>query len=343
MRRASKDPGVLRRLPKVEVHVHLDGALRPSLALELARQQASPLAAKTEEEISRLVVVSKSKGSLKEVLDVFFILYPILKTPQAIERTAYELCRDAKANGILYFETRFAPLLLQTKRYSMEDMLEAAIGGLRLGSQDFGVGSGVIVTMLRDHSMRGNEAMCAAAIGFKDRGVVGLDLANHEAVSSLLDYADFYKEAKRQGLGTTAHVGEIYPSPDLAVALDLNIDRIGHGVFLPKYPDLLQEVAQRKIPIEISLTSNLRTAAVRSYREHPLAQFLEQGIPVVLNTDDPGVFGIDLTHEYEVAAKEVGLNFLELKRLAAGGIDALFLPEEKKKILRRRFEASLAA
>ncbi|MBI2071073.1 MAG: adenosine deaminase [Elusimicrobia bacterium] len=337
-----KNPDFFRTLPKVEAHSHLDGALRPELVLRLAKEQGHPLAEKSLEEIAKIVVVSSARDSLKEVLDAFFTIYPLLKVPAAMEEAAYEACRQANNDHALYFETRFAPSLMAGERFGMDEILDGALKGLARGRKDFGVSSGVIITMLRDHPLKENEAMFQLACRYKDKGVVGLDLANHESASSFDDYADFYREAKRQGLFTTVHAGEVYPSPDLPAVLRVGIDRIGHGVFLPKYPDLLQEVAWRKIPIEVNLTSNVRTAAVKSYQEHPLPKFLELGIPVILNTDDYGIFGIDLTHEYQAAAKELQLSPAELCRIARNGIDTLFCSDERKTECRRLFDQQSA-
>lgn len=324
----------LRKIPKVEVHLHLDGALSPALVRRLAERQSHPLAQKTDEEIAKTVVVSSQRNSLQEVLDVFFAIYPLLKSPDAIETVAYEQCRDAKANNVIYFETRFAPSLPTAPGFDIDGVLRATLKGLRRGGKDFGVKSGVIVTLLRDYPMQTNEAMFAAALRFKDKGIVALDLANNETTRSLKDFADFFKEAKRQGLGATIHAGEVYPSPDFPLILDLGIDRIGHGVFLTKYPDILAEVARRKIPVEINLTSNLITGAIARLKDHPLPRYLEMGIPVALSTDDPGVFGIDLTHEYALAQREFGLTVKELERLADQGVDTLFLQKKDKELLR---------
>ncbi len=314
--------------------MHLDGSVRPDLARRLASEQSHPMARKSREEIEKIAVVSSQKNSLQEVLDVFFTIYPLLKSSRAIELVAYEISREARFNSVLYFETRFAPSLLAAEGFGVDAVLRAALKGLARGRKDFGVQSGLIVTMLRDGPMKDNEAMLDAAIRFKDQGVVALDLANYETARGLADFADFFKEAKRQGLFTTIHAGEVYPSPDFPLILELGIDRIGHGVFLPKYPDILGEVARRKIPVEVNLTSNLRTSAIRRIQDHPLPKFLELGVPVALSTDDPGVFGIDLTHEYETAAREFGFSEPDLRRLALGGVEAVFLPKEQKQALR---------
>lgn len=256
----------------------------------------------------------------------------------ALETIAYEFCRQAKEQNIVYFETRFAPTLCIAKGLSAEKALQAAWRGLELGKKDFGVESRIIVCLLRDLPEKTNRLALDAALTLKGKGVVGLDMANDELAVPLARYAGYFKEAQKAGLFTTVHCGEVYPSPDFQTLLDLNIHRIGHGTHLIRYPDLMKEVARRKIPIEINLTSNLFTGAVHSIKEHPAKKYMEAGIPLLLSTDDPGVFGIDLNHEYQIALKEAGFNLEELRALSRGSWRHAFLSEPEKTALKQKLE-----
>lgn len=324
-------------LPKVETHLHLDGSLTPELIQELALDQNyQPFIGKTLKEISQITVVSRPWPSLAAVLSAFDHVLPLLQTAAALEKTAYALCRRAKQQNMIYMEVRFAPILNVKKNLSQDEVIRAVLNGLKRGNKDFGVESGLIITMLRNMSVKDNESMFETALKFLGKGVVGIDLANDESGRGLADFAHLYQEAKRAGLFTTVHAGEVYPSPDLKLAFDLGVDRVGHGLFLCHYHDLLQEFAGRKIPIEVNLTSNLRTGAIHDYKDHPILKFLESGIPVALSTDDPGLFGIDLNHEYEVLASVLGFAPRQLLELSLQSADCLFLPPQQKEAIKNK-------
>lgn len=326
--------GFIRNLPKAELHLHLDGTLTPKLALELAREQNHPLAKKSLEEIKKIITIPHPMTSLKEVLAAFKTICSLLKHPRALERVIEEIFERAHRDNIRYFEVRYAPLLSTTPEFSIGEVMATILNALKKGEKAFGIKSGFILSLLRNLSRQSNEIMFEEFLKFTEKNsvpnVVGVDLANDEADRSLGEFADFFKEATRHGLKTTVHAGEVFPSPDLGTALDLGVDRLGHAVFLTKYPDLLEEVARKKLPIEVNLTSNVRTNAVKNYKEHPLATFLEKGIPIAISTDDPGLFGIDLTHEYKALAQDLGLSQAEIRRIANQSFECAFLKEDVK-------------
>jgi len=338
---------LIEGLPKVETHLHLDGSLSPSAIKALAkRQRYAPLAGKSVAEIAALTVVDKPKDSLAEVLKAFETVYPLLHTPNAVETMAYEAVAAAARDRALYVEVRFAPALQAAPGFTSEQALKAALKGLKRAEKDFGVRSGVIVCLIRPFgfvSRDKNAAMTALAIKYKDRGVVGLDLAGNEAAQPLADYREFFARAKAAGLRLTAHAGEVPGSRDLETALELGVDRLGHATLLAEKPELLKQVVARRLPIEVNLTSNLRTSAVADLARHPAKDWYAAGVPIALSTDDPGVFGIDLDHEYRLLARDLGFAPVDVIAVAAQGIDALFLPEASKRELRARFDADVRA
>ena len=314
----------IQGLPKAEVHLHLDGTLTPALFMELAKESNHPLSKRSLSEIEKLIVVSKPMRSLKEVLGVFDLIAPMLRRPRAVEKVVYELCGKAKEQNVTYVEVRYAPILSVTADFSLDEVIEVILRSLKKGEEDFGVKSGFIVTLLRNAPRKDNEAMLEAAKKFFGRGVVAIDLANDEAGYPLELFKDMFEEAKRCGIPFTIHAGEVYPTKDFGLALDLGVRRIGHGTSLVRYPDLMQEVARRKIAIEVNLTSNIRTNAVSSYKAHPVMKFLEAGIPVAIGTDDPGLFGIDLNHEYSVLLKELDFSQSDVASIAKQSFDCVF-------------------
>ncbi len=336
----------LRRLPKTDLHCHLDGSVRPATALALARELGIKLPADNAADLKRFVTVAPTCRSLKEFLDVFDLLYPLLRSPGAVERIAYELVSDCAAENIRHVEVRFAPSLQEAPGFDTDAVVEAALKGLARGRRDFGTTSAVIVCLFRSHGPAQNRRSFETLKKFfhPDPGetpaVVGLDLAGDEARFPTLDYADFYEEARTLGIYTTCHAGETTGTKNLEAALQLGVMRIGHGIRLLESPALLQEAIRRRVPVEIGLTSNIMTKTVSDLGSHPALSFHRAGLPVTLNTDDRGIIGIDLTHEYEQALT-LGFTLQELTALAAASVDHLFMPEPRRTALKRRFTAEI--
>ncbi len=338
----------LRRLPKVDLHCHLDGSLRPQTVLELAKEQGAKLPAADAESLRAFVQVSPQCRSLREFLDVFDLLYPLLRRAGAVERVAYELIEDCAAENIRHVEVRFAPILQETKGFSADAVIEAALKGLRRGRRDFGTTSSVIVCLFRSHGPQENRRAFSALKRFfkadaspQDPAVVGLDLAGDEARFPTREYADFYGEARRLGIWTTCHAGETAGTENLSAALDMRVHRIGHGIHLMEDARLLSEVVRRRVPLEIGISSNVRTQSVPSLQKHPALDFHRAGVPITLNTDDRGIIGIDLTHEYASALK-IGFSLDALCRIAVDSIDHLFLPPRHRRRFKTEFSGEIA-
>ena len=336
---------LVREMPKVETHVHLDGALSPATILDLARQQRyAPLAELPLAEIRRRTVVDAPRESLAAVLAAFETFYPLLRSRGAMHRAAFELTAAAARDGTRHVEVRFAPALQAAPGFGQAAALEAVLDGLRAGRRRFGVESAVILCLIRPPSfvdLAANRETVELALARRGRGVVAIDLAGNEAAEPLATYAELFRSAKAGGLGTTVHAGEVAGSHDLETALELGVDRISHATVLAQRPELLAEIVRRGIPLEVNLTSNLRTGAVASFGEHPVRGWFRAGAKVALSTDDPGVFGIDLPGEYLRLWREVGFAPEELVAVALQGVDTLFLPAAERARLRGRIERDL--
>ncbi|MCM2305398.1 MAG: adenosine deaminase [Elusimicrobia bacterium] len=335
-------------LPKVETHLHLDGALSPETVRRLAdADPRSPLRGLSVEEIRRKVVVDQPRASLGAVLDAFHAYYPLLRTAEAVELSAYEMIRECARQNILHAEARFAPSLQAAEGFPMEEVLAAALRGLKRGEEDFGVSGGAIICLLRPFSVvdrDANAAMAGLAARFAGRGVVGLDVADAGAGGERLsEYGRWLRDGRAAGLGLTAHAGESPRGGEIEDALEIGVDRIGHGIILRERPDLVKELVRRGTVVEVNPTSNLRTGAVASYRDHPVRAWRDAGLLTTLSTDDPGVFGIDLVHEYEALSRDAGFSAEELVELAWNGVWSLFLPEARRRELAVRFELGAAA
>jgi adenosine deaminase len=339
----------LLKLPKTDIHCHLDGSVRPATLLELARRLKIKLPADNAEDLKRFVQVSPTCRSLKEFLDIFELIYPILRDPLSVERIAYELVEDCAKENTRHVEARFAPVLQESAKFPCEQVVEAALKGLRRGFKDFGTTSSIIICMIRSHGPKENrrafdtlKKFFRAQDTLEEPCVVALDLAGDEARYPTRDYAAFYEEARALGMWTTCHAGETSGTENLRTALDLQVGRIGHGIHLMEDQKLVAEVARRKVPIEIGISSNVLTKSVPDLMSHPALDFHRAGVAITLNTDDRGIIGSDLTREYEQALT-LGFTYPELQRLAIDSTDHLFLPAHNRQKLRRRFESEAAA
>lgn len=337
---------LLKRLPKVDLHCHLDGSVRPSTVLELARERGHKLPADNVADLTPFVQVGPSCRSLKDFLDVFAVIYPLLRDADAVERIAYELVEDCAAENIRHVEARFAPALQATRKFSTDGVVEAALKGLERGRRDFGTTSSVIVCLIRGHGDKESRPAFETLKKFFKTPragappVVALDLADDLNYKNAADFAPFFEEALALGIHTTCHVGEAAGMGNFADVLALGVERIGHGIHLSRDAKLMKEVVRRRVPLEISISSNLSTRTVPSLEEHPVRAFHQAGVPISLNTDDRGIIGIDLTHEYEQALK-LGFSVAELAELSLASIDHAFLPAAQKAGLRASFAAEI--
>lgn len=333
-------------LPKIETHLHLDGSLSPKTIAELAREQAyEPLMGRSEAEIAALTVVDTPREDLATVLAAFLAIYPLLHTPEALETVAYDLIAAAHEQNIRYVEVRFAPVLqaVPEQGFTIEAVLEAVLEGLERGRRDFGVQSAVIVCLFRPLPVEVNATMLDAAIEFRSRGVVGIDLAGDEGEVPLAQFAELYRRAGDAGLYRTVHAGEVADSGDLALALELGVDRIGHAKYIEAEPALFEEILRRGIGLEVNLTSNHRTGAIATLAEHPAKRWFDAGAAISVSTDDPGVFGITLTGEYLLLVRELGFSVGDLIELQRRTIATLFMPEADKRRLEARVLADIEA
>jgi adenosine deaminase len=321
-------------LPKIDLHHHLDGAIRTETIRDLAQEQGIDLPTYDVEELNDHVRVSKDCRSLSDFLECFEVLYPVIQTPEAMNRIAYELCETLEKHGVIYAETRFAPVLITEGGASQREVVEAVLDGLDRGQSDYDVTVNLILCVYRGTPPESGLTTVDLAREYRDRGVVAIDLAGDESQYEASDHARAFEKAREYDLNMTVHAGEAGEVDNVAEALDLGGDRIGHGVRLIDDPDLTETVAEREIPLEICLTSNVQTGVVPSYEDHPVTELREKGVRVTLNTDDPAISNIDINHEFRVAHERLGFTFPDLKRILVTSAESAFADPTEKESLR---------
>ena len=330
------DPELLRRLPKAELHCHLDGSLRPETMLELAREYGIRMPAGDANTLREYMTVRDAR-TLEDYLARFDVTLSLMQRAEAIERVAFELAEDAQRDGVLYIEVRFAPVLNVRQGLQTHDVVEAAVRGLQRAERQHGVIGRVIVTAMRNMPTDVSMELARLAVAYKDRGVVGFDLAGGEQGNPASRHARAFEHARANDMACTCHAGEGDGGQSVREAVHAcGAHRIGHGTRLFEDPSLFDYMNDRRIPIEICITSNVQTRAAGSYESHPVRQYFDAGLPVVLNTDNRLMSATTLTDEYVHAAAKLSFTFEELARVAMNGFESAFLPwPERVQLIQR--------
>jgi adenosine deaminase len=337
------DRELLRRLPKAELHCHLDGSVRPETLLELGDAYGVRMPRADAHELREYMLVRDARH-LEDYLARFDITLSVMQRPEALERIAYELAEDAARDGVRYVEVRYAPVLNVRGGMSLAEAVEAPLRGLARAERDHGTVGRVIVCALRHLSPEASLEHARLAVAFRDRGVVGFDLAGGEAGNPAAAHADAFSYARHHDLPCTCHAGEGDGAGSVRQAVhSCGAHRIGHATRLIEDPSLTDWVNDRRIALEICLTSNVQTRAVGSYEAHPLRAYFDRGLNVVLNTDNRLMSGTTLTDEYALAAEHLDFDLAELSRIALNGFESAFLPYEERARLVERATAEIAA
>ncbi|HET9514776.1 MAG TPA: adenosine deaminase [Gemmatimonadales bacterium] len=327
---------LIQRLPKAELHVHLDGSLRPSTMVELARNARIEVPTTDPEALRRFMRVDDAHD-LEEFLARFEYTIGLLQTPEAIERVAYEMVEDAAADNLRYLEVRYCPWLSTRGGLTLDQVIEAESRGLARGSRDFGVRTGIINCSLRHYPPDRSVQIAELSVRSRPKGVVGFDLAGGEASRMPGLHGPAFDIAARGLLGITVHAGEAAGADSVAEAIHrCHAMRLGHGTRLFEDPALQDFVRDRRIAVEINITSNLQTRAVHSAASHPVRRYLDAGLNVTLCTDSWLMCGITLSDEYWLAHRELGCTREEIDGMILNGFESAFLPwPEKRELVAR--------
>jgi adenosine deaminase len=322
--------------PLVELHRHLDGNMRLETILDLGMQFGLPLPATDLEGLRPYVQVTEPKPSLMAFLEKFHWPITILKDMDAVRRIAYENVEDAAREGIAYIELRFSPwFMAEANHLDPTAVVEAVVDGTQAGERDFGVKANLIGILSRTYGVDIAWKEMDALLTQKDH-LIALDLAGDETNYPAQLFTEHFAKGREAGWQITVHAGEADGPKSVWQALrDLKATRIGHATSSPKDPALMEYLLENEIGIEVSLTSNVQTSVVTDYASHPLHSFLQRGMLATINTDDPGISGIDLHHEYEIAAPAAGLSMEMIHQAQRNALEVAFLsPSEKQALIK---------
>jgi adenosine deaminase len=332
------------RLPKTDLHVHLDGSLRLPTILELAEQDGIALPASTPEELAKLMHVGENTGSLVEYLKAFDITLKVLQTEHALTRAAFELAEDAARENVRYMEVRYSPMLHTRRGLRLTTVVEAVIEGLWQAKQKYGIESNVIICGIRNISPESSLEMAQLAVAYKNRGVVAFDLAGAEYDHPAKHHRAAFQLVRDNNINVTIHAGEAYGPESIAQAIHVcGAHRIGHGCRLRESGDLLHYVNDHRIALECCPSSNVQTGAVRDLASHPIKLYHDLGLRVTVNTDNRLITDTTVSRELWLCHTQLGMTVADIKRIILNGFKAAFLPFHLKQACLRRISRELAA
>ena len=324
---------LLNRLPKAELHCHLDGSLRPATMLELAAEYGVRMPEQDPEALAAYMHVDDARN-LADYLQRFAVTLSVMQHAPAIGRIAFELAEDAHVDGAWYLEVRYCPKLNLAAGLTLQDTVDATLRGLARAEQELGIVGRVIICALRDHSPADSMELAELAVANAGRGVVALDLAGPELGHPASRHVEAFRYVQRHDMACTCHAGEGDGASSIRDAVQVcGCNRIGHGTRLIEDPGLASYVNDRRIPIEICLTSNIQTRVAPGYAAHPLRTYRDMGIPVVLCTDNRLMSATTLTDEYMHAYTGAGLAIAEIADIAVCGFEAAFLPWKEREAM----------
>jgi len=320
---------VVRRLPKTDIHCHLDGCLRPRTMLALAESQGIKLPTWNLTRLTKLLQAGRRTRSLGDYLKIFDLTLSVLQRRDALYRVAYELAEDAAEENIRHLEVRYSPVLHRKRRLSWEDIVEPVIAGLRDGGAKHSMSTGVIICGIRSMDPKVSMTLAELAVAYKGQGVLAFDLAGQEKDYPAKAHRAAFELILKNNINSTVHAGEAFGPASIAQALHYcGAHRIGHGTRLREDPDLLRYVRDHRVPLEMCLS-------VRSIKDHPFGYYFRQGLRVTINTDSRLVSATTVSQEIALAARAFRLSPYEIKRIIIMGFKSSFMPyAQKARVLR---------
>lgn len=333
---------ILRSVPKVLLHDHLDGGLRAETIIELAKDyKYKKLPTTDPQELSEWFHRGANKGNLVEYLQGFEHTIAVMQTKESLSRIAYEMMEDMKKDGVCYVETRFAPVFHSQKGLHHDEIVEAVLEGLDKGKQDFGVGYGLIICGMRN--MKNTNEMAELALNFRKRGVVGFDLAGEEGGYPPKKHLEAFQTIQRANFNITIHAGEAFGKESIWQAIQwCGAHRIGHGTHILEdlsfdkngnvagLGDLAQYILDKRIPIEVCLLSNVHTGAIDKIENHPFGQLYKLKFRVTINTDDRLMSDTTMTKEFLTAIEYFNLNLDDVEKITINAMKSAFINHNER-------------
>jgi aminodeoxyfutalosine deaminase len=325
----------IQSLPKAELHLHLEGSVSPETQVDLRLRHGK------QSTLAEAQAVYEYEGFVGFLM-AFKTLTEDLQTPGDYELITYRLMEQLKSENALHAEVYISVGVCLWREQNFDAIFEGLERGRERGESDFGVSLLWIFDAVRHFGAEAAQRVFDLAAKYRDRNVVGIGIGGDEKKAPPELFREQYAYAAGQGLRLTAHAGEYAGPESVWGALNLGAERIGHGLTAYEDQELVEELATRQIPVEICMTSNLRTGRCAKISDHPVRRYFDQGLMITLNSDDPAIFGTTLNHEYELAQTEFAFSDEHLRELARNSFEASFLPAEKKIVFLNMVDAASA-
>ena len=323
------------KLPKTDLHCHLDGSLRLKSIIEMAKENKVELASFDEERLQQLLLCGKKVDSLESYLKAFDLTLQVLQDKASLARAAFELAEDAAQENVWHLEVRFAPVLHMQRGLRYAEIVDAVLLGLEKAQRQYKISTGLIICAMRHRPPSESKHVAEICVAYKNKGVVGFDLAGAEADNPARHHQEAFSLVLSNNINCTIHAGEGYGPDSIAQAIHYcGTHRIGHGTRLIEDGGLLNYVNDHRIPLEVCLTSNVQTNTVASLDDHPFRFYFDYKLRVPLNTDNRLISNTTVTDELLLAANQFNLTLDEIKDIIIYGFKSAFLPyHDKKKML----------
>ena len=325
----------LINLPKIELHCHLDGSVRPETIIDIAKKENIHIPTYDQETIKNMMIAPLECTSLVEYIERFELPITVMQSKTSLKRIAYELLEDAAKENIKYIEVRFGPLLHIQKGLIVEEVIESVLSGMKDAENNFDIKGNLILSCLRNMPVDSIYDIVESGKKFLGKGVVAIDLAGAEEEGFSNEFVEPIELARKYGYRVTIHAGETGIGKNVLEAIQLlNAERIGHGVFIKDYKEAYDLVKEKGIALEMCPTSNVQTKAVGSYKNHPIYDFHKDKIKVTLNTDNRTVSDTTLSNEYHAVSKAFEMTYEDYKEIYYNSIEASFADLETKEKLK---------
>lgn len=316
----------LLNFPKIELHIHLDGSVRPSTVSEILKLDKS--------EIEKEMKVDNSCKDLNEYLTKFDLPLKILQTKENLIRVSEELAIDLKNDGVIYAEVRFAPILHTKNGLTCEEVIESVIEGI----SKVNIKINLIICLMRNVSDIDNYKVIDAGLKYINNRVVGFDLAGAEALYKTSNFKSLFNYIKKYNIPFTIHAGEADGITSIKSAIDFGTKRIGHGVRIIEDDSMIKYAKDNDITFEVCPTSNIDTKIFKEYKEHAIKKMYDNNLNITVNTDNRTVSNITLTEEYEKLINIFGFNLNDLKNMNINAIKSSFMTTNEKDLLEKEYE-----